>query len=187
MFFYFLLDNSFKIRSNKTEKEYTMQGNKEIAVGIFMTIVLVMLLTFVHNRSVHEQAGNRFTLNATFTKADGLMSGGEVRLAGIKVGQIGQQSLAANGYQVVVQMVFDRPMDIPVDSSVRIETDGIMGTKHIEILPGGEEDNMQSGEMFGYAQDALILGELLDKVNAFMREKKQTAANESARQQEAIP
>ena len=34
-------------------------------------------------------------------------------------------------------MVFDRPMDIPVDSSVRIETDGIMGTKHIEILPGG--------------------------------------------------
>ena len=115
------------------------------------------------------------------------MSGSEVRLAGIKVGQIGQQSLAANGYQVVVQMVFDRPMDIPVDSSVRIETDGIMGTKHIEILPGGEEDNMQSGEMFGYAQDALILGELLDKVNAFMREKKQAAANESARQQEAIP
>lgn len=164
-----------------------MQGNKEIAVGVFMTILLVMLLTFVHNRSVHEQAGNRFTLNATFTKADGLMPGGDVRLAGIKVGQIGQQSLADNGYQVVIQMVFDKPMDIPVDSSVRIETDGIMGTKHIEILPGGEEENMQSGEMFGYAQDALILGELLDKVNAFMREKKQATGTETAQQQEVMP
>ncbi|MBQ7413774.1 MAG: MCE family protein [Alphaproteobacteria bacterium] len=149
-----------------------MKMNKEITVGVLLTALLAGILTVVHNRSVHHHSPNSFVLSATFTKADGLMPNGEVRLAGIQVGQIGKQFLADNGYQVRVELVFDHPMDIPVDSSVSIETDGIMGAKHIEILPGGDEEMMQNGDSFSYTQDSLILNELLDKVNAFMKEKK---------------
>ena len=152
-----------------------MKWNKEIVVGVFMTLFLGAILMSVHNKSVRAQAGNRFVLNATFTKADGLLPSSEVRLAGIKVGQIGEQRLAANGYQVVVQLVFDKMLEIPTDSSVSIETDGIMGAKHLEIIPGGEEEMMASGDMFSYTQDALVLNDLLDKVNLYMRDKKATA------------
>ena len=155
-----------------------MKWNKEIVVGFCLTLLLGGVLTFVHNRSVRQEAGNRFTLNATFTKADGLLPTSEVRLAGIKVGQIGEQSLAPNGYQVVVQLVFDKPLDIPTDSSISIETDGIMGAKHLEISPGGEEEVMKSGDMFSYTQDSLVLNDLLDKVNSFMKEKKEKEAAE---------
>lgn len=150
--------------------------DREIIVGVFLTILLGVALAVVHSRSVHHQAGDRFTLNATFTKADGLLPSSEIRLAGIRVGQIGEQSLASNGYQVVVQLIFDSPMEIPTDSSISIETDGIMGAKHLEILPGGDEELMSSGDMFAYTQDSLILNELLDKVNAFMKDKKDKEA-----------
>lgn len=153
-----------------------MKINKEIAVGALLTLLLAILLSFVHGKSVRQEAGRRFTLNATFSKADGLLPNSEVRLAGIRVGQIGAQALADNGYQVVVQLVFDRPLDIPADSSISIETDGIMGAKHIEILPGGEEELLKSGEQFSYTQDSLILNELLDKVNLYMKDKKDKEA-----------
>ena len=164
-----------------------MKVNKEIAVGFFLTALLAGVLTVVHNRSVHHHSLNSFVLNATFTKADGLMPNGEVRLAGIQVGQIGKQFLADNGYQVRVELVFDRPIDIPTDSSVSIETDGIMGAKHVEILPGGDEEMMQNGDSFSYTQDSLILNELLDKVNAFMKEKKgKEGALKNNQQQEVL-
>ena len=162
-----------------------MKINKEILVGVFLTLLLGLSLGAVHSRSVQQQAGNRFTLNATFTKADGLLPSSEIRLAGIRVGQIGEQKLAPNGYQVVVQLIFDKPLDIPLDSSISIETDGIMGVKHLEILPGGDEEIMATGDMFAYTQDSLILNELLDKVNAFMKEKKdkEAAEKEAMKQQ----
>ena len=147
-------------------------------VGFCLTALLTLVFSCVHNQSVRQQAGNRFTLKATFSKADGLLPSSEVRLAGIRVGQIGEQALAENGYQVVVQLIFDKRLDIPVDSSISIETDGIMGAKHLEILPGGDEELMQNGEMFSYTQDSLILNELLDKVNAYMRDKKDKEAAE---------
>ena len=153
-----------------------MKINKEIVVGALLTLMLTIVLSAVHGKSVRQEAGRRFTLNATFSKADGLLPNSEVRLAGIRVGQIGKQALADNGYQVVVQLVFDKPLDIPADSSVSIETDGIMGSKHIEILPGGDEELLKSGEQFSYTQDALILNELLDKVNLYMKDKKEKEA-----------
>ncbi len=158
-----------------------MQTKKEISIGIILTVLLVCLFSCVHNRSVHHHDKGRFVLNATFNKADGLMPMAEVRLAGIRVGQIGEQKLSMNGHQVIVQLVFDKPVDIPLDSSVSIETDGIMGSKHIEIVPGGDEEIMISGDSFSYTQDSLILTELLDKVNAYMREKKE---NQSITNQE---
>ena len=69
-------------------------------------------------------------------------------------------------------MSFDRPIELSVDSSVTIETDGLLGAKHIEIVPGGDEEMLESGDDVSYTQDALILSELMDKVMAYMREKK---------------
>ena len=150
-----------------------MKINKETLVGIILTLLLGILLFSLHSKSLHQEAGNHFMLTATFTKADGLTPTSEIRLAGIKIGQIGKQHLAENGYQVVVELIFDKYFEIPIDSSISIETDGIMGAKHLEILPGGDEEMMEDGDAFGYMQDSLIFSELLDKVNAFMKYKKE--------------
>ena len=159
-----------------------MKWNKELGVGVILVVLLGILLIFVHGRSAQDTATGQFTLYAHFDKSDGLMNGADVRLAGMRIGQVAGQELA-NGYRVRTRFVFDRYVDIPVDSSVMIETDGLLGSKHIEILPGGDEELMQSGDVFAYQQDALILTELLEKVNGYMQDKK---AKEAA-EKEALP
>jgi phospholipid/cholesterol/gamma-HCH transport system substrate-binding protein len=147
------------------------QNKKEIIAGIILSILLMSLLTFVHSRSVVQDTREKFVLYAYFSKADGLMNGADVRLAGLKVGTVTHQSL--NGrYAVRVRMSFDRPVELSADSSVAIETDGLLGSKHIEIVTGGDEEMLVSGDDISYTQDALILSELMDKVMVYMREKK---------------
>ncbi|MBR4927713.1 MAG: MCE family protein [Alphaproteobacteria bacterium] len=148
------------------------QEKKEIIAGVILTVLLAGALSFVHSRSVVKDDQNDFTLNAYFSKADGLMNGADVRLAGVKVGTVTQQSLD-RGYAVKIRMSFYQPIELSVDSSVSIETDGLLGTKHIEIMPGGDEEMLSSGDDILYTQDALILSDLMDKVNAYMREKKE--------------
>ena len=152
-----------------------MRQNKEIWVGVILTALLGFLLLFVHGRSVRGSENSRFHLYAQFSKADGLMNGADVRMAGLRIGEVAGQSLS-DGYQVRVAFAFDKPVQIPVDSSVSIETDGLLGSKHIEILPGGDEDMLNSGDTIEYTQDSLILSELLEKVNMYMKDKKEKEA-----------
>lgn len=147
------------------------QENKEMMAGVFLSILLGVVLLFLHAQKVSDKKPSSFMLYGQFTKADGLMNGAEVRLAGIKVGEVTSQSL--NGqYAVKVGMSFPKYVELSLDTSAVIETDGLLGAKHIELVPGGEDDLLKSGDSILYTQDALILTELMDKVNAFMREKK---------------
>ena len=146
--------------------------NREIIAGAFLVVLLSFLLLFVHSKSVVNKDEKGFYLYAPFTKADGLMNGADVRIAGIKVGRVEGQSLGDN-YRVLVKLGFDKPIELSIDSSAIIETDGLLGSKYMEIIPGADEEFLESGDELSYTQDALILTELMDKVNAYMRQKKQ--------------
>jgi len=168
--------------SQIVKKEFVMQEKKEIIAGIFLTLLLGGILMFVHSRSRVQQSTQQFVLNGYFSKADGLMNGADVRVGGIKVGSVTHQSLNG-GYAVKVQMSFDKAIDLPLDSSASIETDGLLGSKHIEIVPGGDEEMLVSGDDISYTQDAMILSELMDMALAFLREKKNKEALKNTAEQ----
>lgn len=151
--------------------------NKEIIAGTVLVVLLGGLLGFVHAKSAVENDARAFYLYAPFSKADGLMNGADVRIAGIKVGEVEGQKLG-NGYQVLVKLGFDKKIELSVDTSAVIETDGLLGSKYLEIVPGADEEMLESGDEIAYTQDAVILTELMDKVNAYMREKKQVKEEE---------
>ncbi len=152
--------------------------NKEIIAGAFLVCLLAGALVFLHSRAATEKDKEGFVLYAPFSKTDGLMTGADVRVSGIRVGRVLDQTLS-NGYRVRVKIGFDMPLNISDDSSAVIETDGLLGSKYLEITPGGSEDMLESGSEIAYTQDAMILTELMDKVNAYMREKKkETSENE---------
>ncbi len=145
--------------------------NREIFAGAVLVILLGFVLMFVHSKSAVEKNDNEFFLLAPFSKTDGLMNGADVRVAGIKVGRVVEQSLK-DGFRVHVKISFNRPIELSADSSAIVETDGLLGSKYVEIVPGADEEILQSGDELLYTQDALVLTELMDKVNAYMREKK---------------
>ena len=147
------------------------EDRKKILVGFLFAMLLAISMAVLHERSATKQSSIGFTLYAYFNKIDGVTNGAEVRLGGLKVGRVVSQEFAKD-YQIRVEMALNKDYHLPIDSSVQIETDGLMGPKHIEIVPGADEELLQDGESFGYTQDVMILNDLLEKVVGYMREKK---------------
>ncbi len=147
------------------------EERKKIIIGFVFTFLLVISFMWLHERSITKQSARGFTLYAQFGKVDGVTNGAEVRLGGLKVGRVVRQSFT-KGYQILVELSLNKDYALPIDSSIQIETDGLMGPKHLEIVPGADDEILKEGETFGYTQDVMILNDLLEKVLGYMKEKK---------------
>ena len=141
-------------------------------VGFLLCVLLGIWFVLAHNTSMKEQKKDDFLLYAYFSKTDGLNVGAPVRMSGIPVGHVFALEFGDN-FLVKVTLSFDKKYDLAIDSSVSIETDGILGGKHIELIPGADEELLSSGDDLAYTQDVLLLDELLNKLNTYMANKKE--------------
>ena len=145
------------------------QESKELLAGVVILLLFVGVF-FLIPKSATDTTKRPFVLYADFAKSDGVMLGADVRVAGIKVGQVSGQKLHS-GYRVRMELSFNKPVELSVDSSIAIETDGILGSKYLEIAPGAEDENLKPNDVFIYTQDALLIDELLEKLNSYMHAK----------------
>ena len=89
--------------------------------------------------------------------------GDEVRLGGIRVGKVAAQRLD-NNFRAVVTLDIDSNVELPLDSSAAIHTDGLFGSKFVVLEPGGEMDVLKHDQSIDYTQDAVIVSDLLDLI-----------------------
>ena len=154
------------------------QQQKNFLAGVILVLLLFLLLFFSYQRKNNLPQADVLTVYATYNKADGVNVGTKVRLAGTEVGQVSDVRLD-KFYRVQMTFALPANIELPIDTAAMIETDGIIGGKYIELLPGGEIDIMQNGDFFMYTQDVLLLDELLDRVIAMMRLKKGLTVRDS--------
>ncbi len=152
-------------------KIHNLTEQREIMAGILLIAGLILLLFVVHTKQVDTQQAHSFHLTGTFNKADGITKGSSVRLAGIPVGQVTNVELDPY-YRVKVTMSFPKMINLSVDSGAIIETDGLIGNKYVELIPGGDEEILENNDAIVYTQDALLLDELLNRFLDIMRNKK---------------
>ena len=151
------------------------QQQKNFWAGVLLVLLLILILCSSYQKKGSSVADDFLTVYATYNKADGINIGSSVRLAGTEVGKVSNIQLD-EFYRVKVAFSLQPNIELPIDSAAMIETDGILGAKYIELLPGGEIDVMQDGDFFMYTQDVLLLDELLDRVIGMMRVKKGLSA-----------
>lgn len=113
-----------------------------------------------------------YTLSARFNQTEGLIAGSDVRLAGIKVGRVVSQKLD-DYYGVVVTFSLPKDIQLPEDSGAAVQSSGLIGTKYIELQPGGAEDMLPAGGFIEFTQDSPNLQSLLDKVISMARADRQ--------------
>ena len=153
-------------------KKGISQKFKDFFAGILFVILLELAVLFFSYKNQQNLLGSKdLTLYATYNKADGVNVGTKVLLAGIEVGQVSAVRLD-KFYRVLMTFSLKPDLQLPTDTAAMIETDGIIGSKYIELLPGGEFDTMQNGDSFIYTQDVLLLDELLERFLGIMRAKK---------------
>ena len=90
-------------------------------------------------------------------------AGDDVRVSGIKVGQITAQELDPITYVAKVFMAIDPAIKIPSDSSARIA--GILlGGNYLELMPGSAIETLVAGSVIYDTRDPVSLNDLLGKV-----------------------
>lgn len=136
---------------------------RDILIGLATLTVLALAMAYLYGgRQVAADAG-QMRLSAAFNRVDGLFEGDPVHLGGIPVGRVERMYLNDN-YRAVVQFSLRDDVRLPTDSSASIQTDGLFGSKFVVLEPGGELDNLESGDRISYTQDAVVVSDLLDLI-----------------------
>ncbi|MBW7850848.1 MAG: outer membrane lipid asymmetry maintenance protein MlaD [Rhodospirillales bacterium] len=149
---------------------------RDSAIGAAVVLVVAAAIFYVFFGEGRNQLPG-YDLTAEFRRIDGLTVGGEVRMAGVVVGQVAAADLSA-GYRPLVRLRIQPGIEIPADSAALIHTDGLLGAKYVELQPGGDLDNLKPGDRFAYTQDAVVLQDLLETIVAEVKMRNGTPGTE---------
>ncbi|HEV8141662.1 MAG TPA: MlaD family protein [Methylomirabilota bacterium] len=121
---------------NEQQRERAMK----IRVGIFVLVTLGIFLAIIYMLGARARLFEaRFTIYAEFSEVAGLQEGATVRLAGVQIGRVARVELPAQpGGKVRVGMKIAKQFAdrIRKDSEARIQTQGLLGDRIIEITVG---------------------------------------------------
>jgi phospholipid/cholesterol/gamma-HCH transport system substrate-binding protein len=140
-------------------------GRHGVAETLTGALVLVVALAFLAYAVAHSgrTAGTGYTLQARFDHIDGLAVGGDVRIAGVKVGTVTDERLDPKTFAAIVSLTVRDDVQLPKDTAALIVSESLLGGKYISLSPGGDEQDLKPGQMITVTQSSVSLEDLLGK------------------------
>jgi phospholipid/cholesterol/gamma-HCH transport system substrate-binding protein len=136
----------------------------EVITGAVVILVAVALLGLTYLRTGTGSLSG-YEVTAKIDRADGLGIGTDVRISGIKVGEITDMVLDPNNFLVTVHMNIHSDVKLPTDSSLAVTQSGLLGGQYIVIQPGGDSANIAPGGTISNAAGSI---NLMGTINHFM-------------------
>ncbi len=128
----------------------------ETLVGALVIAVAVLFFVFAYNTAQVETVEG-YAVTAKFDRIDGIQRGSDVRMSGIKIGTVLGYRIDPETYLAVVSMSIESDIELPMDSSVSITSDGLLGDKYLSLTPGGDEEAIADGGEIEITQGAIDL------------------------------
>jgi phospholipid/cholesterol/gamma-HCH transport system substrate-binding protein len=116
-----------------------------IVVGIISLIALTAATTFSFYIDRIPALKQAYDIKAEFADAAGLSVENQVRVAGIRVGNV--QDIKLAGDRVEVLMEIDNGIEIPKDAFAEIKLATLLGTKFVDIEAKGGGPFMEEGDL----------------------------------------
>ena len=134
----------------------------ETIMGAVVLVVAAVFVVFAYS-SADIAAVRGYEVTAKFDRVDGIRQGTDVRMSGIKVGTVLSETLEPDTYFAVLTFSIDPNVKLPVDSSAKIVTDGLLGSKYIALTPGAEDKLIPQGGDITHTQSAINLEDLVSR------------------------
>lgn len=135
----------------------------ETVTGAVVIVVAVFFFTYVYKTADVRAGSGGYEINARFESIDGITTGSDVRVSGIKVGSVVSQTLNSESYEAVVTMAIAPEVKLPLDSSAKVTADGLLGAKFIALEPGGDETMLAAGDTIEHTQGSLDIFGLISQ------------------------
>lgn len=140
-----------------------MQRNTlETVMGAIVLLAAAGFVALAYEAADVKGSGG-YEIAAEFGSTGGLSIGDDVRISGIKVGQITAQHLDPITYVAKISMAIDPAIKIPSDSSARITAASLLGGNYLELMPGTATETLAAGGVIYDTRDPVSLSDLLGK------------------------
>ena len=124
-----------------------LRFSREFKIGFFGVAMLALLywgVNFLKSKDLFTSTRDYY---AVYDQVNGLQPSASIVIKGFKVGTVSTMSYDPEQSQnVVVAFAIKAKYPIPKDSKALIFSDGIMGGKAIEIVPGSSPELLQPGD-----------------------------------------
>jgi phospholipid/cholesterol/gamma-HCH transport system substrate-binding protein len=136
----------------------------EALVGLVVVLVAIGFVSFAYSRTQAGTTADGYVLKARFSNIAGVSPGTDVRVAGIKVGAVTKQSLDPSSFQAMVELGIDKALQLPIDSSAAVTTEGLLGGTYVSLTPGGDPVMLKPGEEITETSGAADLMSLVGSI-----------------------
>ena len=131
------------------------ERSAQLKVGIFVLVSIAIFVYGVFTISGQEELFEKeYTVKTYFDNTAGLLEGAYVRLSGVGVGSVSSirfsDDPSLGKVQVVMEISKRALVRVSKDSHATIKTEGLLGAKFVEIVPG-------HGESIGKARDGIVV------------------------------
>jgi phospholipid/cholesterol/gamma-HCH transport system substrate-binding protein len=135
----------------------------ETVMGAVVLVVAALFIVFAYSKA-EVGAVEGYEIQAKFDRVDGILSGSDVRMSGIKIGTVTASSLDPKTYFAEVKMNIRSDVKIPDDTSIAVSTDGLLGDKFLSLSPGGSDDMLAPGGEITTTQGSIDLMSLVGQM-----------------------
>ncbi len=139
------------------------ENTGEVITGAAVLAVAVAFGFYLAQAAGLGQAAQSYPLSASFRSVEGIHTGTDIRLAGVKIGSVSDITLNPATFRGETTLAVNADIAIPNDSAAVIASEGLLGGNFIEIVPGGSLDNYNPGDEIEDTQGAVSLISLLLK------------------------
>ena len=141
-----------------------MQNNlTETIIGAVVLIVAAVFLTYAYAVGGKSNVSG-YEVIAKFNRVDGLKTGSDVRMSGIKIGSVTSQKLDPQSYLAVVTFSVKNDIKLPLDSSAQISSDGLLGDQYLSLQPGADEKMLDDGGEIIHTQGSVDIVSLVGRM-----------------------
>ena len=136
----------------------------ETVVGAVVLIGAALFVAYLLTTGQVQPLQGGYVVKARFGQVGALREGDDVRVAGVRVGQVTTVKLDPRTYFAATELTLDKGVQLPSDSTAKITSDGLLGGAHVSVEPGGAEDMLKPGGEITNTQGAVDLFGLIGQM-----------------------
>ena len=141
-----------------------MRGNIiEAVMGAVVLVVAALFLFFAYNTS-QLRAVSGYQVSADFERVDGIRQGSDVRISGIKIGSVVNETLDPKTFLATITMSIEPSVKLPDDTVAEVTSAGLLGDKYMSLVPGGSDKDIPPGGKIKYTQSSVSLENLIGQM-----------------------
>ena len=136
--------------------------NIEFALGLLILIISVVSILFYIFKIDLFKKNEIFQINSSFFDIGSINIGNDVKIMGVKVGEVSNISLDQDSYMAIITSSLDEYIKIPNDSVFKISNNGFIGSPYIEIKLGNSKELLKNNDYTIDNVDAVSLEEIIN-------------------------